>query len=60
MPHKFCPPKAKKPTVTKRKQFKCWLILQLQARGTVLPADPSYKDIQLALEPLFNAVGGEP
>ncbi len=60
MPHKHCPPIHKKPTVTKRKQFKCWLILQLQARGAELPDDPTYLDLQKALEPVLAGVGGEP
>jgi hypothetical protein len=55
MPHKFCPPAPRAPHVTKRKEFKCWLILQLKHRGAALPPDPSYKDLQLALEPLLEA-----
>lgn len=61
MPHKYFPPKSRLPQVTRRKEFKCWLILQLQQRGATLPHDPSYKDLQAALEPMLTLrVGGEP
>jgi hypothetical protein len=56
MPHKYCPPSPRLPHVTKRKEFKCWLILQLQQCGAALPHDPTYKDLQIALEPVFARI----
>jgi hypothetical protein len=44
---------ARLPSITNRRQFKVWLILQLGELGADLPTDPSYKELQDALVCVF-------
>ena len=42
------------PSITNRRQFKVWLILQLVECGVELSTDPSYSELQGALIPIFE------
>jgi hypothetical protein len=47
-------PSAHVPSTTNRRQFKVWLTLQLIGCGVELSTDPSYRDLQAALSPIFE------